>query len=85
MARWRFTRSAFKHSFKEKDFYEVLASKPLKLRSRRGLQGIYELYGQNFAGVYMFIVYRRQGRDYVVFHISRMNQREKRFYRRYRR
>jgi adenylylsulfate kinase-like enzyme len=84
MARWKFAQSAFKHGFDEKDFYEVLVSRPLKLRSRRGLQGIYELYGRNFAGTHLFIVYRRQGQDYVVFHMSRMTQREKKFYRRYR-
>ncbi len=85
MARWKFRKSAFKHGFYEADFYEVLASSPLKVRSRRGLKGIYELYGQNFSGVYLFIVYRRRGKDFIVFHMSRMTDQEKRFYRRYRR
>jgi len=85
MAKWRFKQSAFKHGFKETDFYEVLASRPLKLRSRRGLAGIYELYSRNFAGAYLLIVYRRRGEERIVFHISKMTEREKRFYRRYRR
>jgi len=42
-----FTESAHKHGFQEEDFYEVLESGPLKLRSQRGLEGIYELYGRN--------------------------------------
>lgn len=85
MAKWRFAESAFKHGFKEKDFYEVLASRLLKLRSRRGLSDIYELYGRNFAGAYLFIVYRQRGEDRDIFHMSEMIEREKRFYRRYRR
>lgn len=84
MARWHFKESAFKHGFKEADFYEVLASRPLKLHSRRGLPGIYELYGRNFAGTYLFIVYRQRGEERIVFHMSEMTEGEKRFYRRYR-
>ena len=84
MVRWRFVESAFKHGFEEMDFYEVLASRPLKLGSRRGLKGVYELYGQNFVGAYLFIVYRRTNDESVVFHISEMTDREKKFYRRHR-
>ena len=45
-----FTESAYKHGFQEEDFYEVLETGPVKLRSKRGLEGVYELYGRNYAG-----------------------------------
>jgi hypothetical protein len=50
-----FAESAFKHGYDEEDFFEVLERGPLKLRSRRGLEGVYELYGQNYAGDYLRI------------------------------
>ena len=50
-----FAESAFKHGYGEEDFLEVLECGPLKLRSRRGLEGVYELYGQNYAGDYLHI------------------------------
>jgi hypothetical protein len=81
---WRFVESAFKHGFDEIDFYEVLASRPLKLRGRRGLAAVYELFGQNFAGTYLFMVYRRTKHEQVVFHMSEMTDGEKKFYRRHR-
>jgi hypothetical protein len=75
------TESACKHGFQEEDFYEVLEAGPLKLRSKRGLEGVYELYGRNYAGEYLHIAYRREaGRD-VVFHIRAMSPREKQWYR----
>ena len=81
---WRFVESAFKHGYDEIDFYELLASQPLKLRSRRGLEGVYEVFGQNLAGTYLLMVYRRAEDEQVVFHMSEMTDREKRFYRRHR-
>ncbi len=50
---------------------------PLKLRSKRGLKGVYELYGRNFAGEYLHIAYRREADREVVFHIRAMSRREK--------
>jgi hypothetical protein len=38
-----FVESAFKHGYQEEDFFEVLETEPLKLRSRRGPKGVYEL------------------------------------------
>jgi hypothetical protein len=77
-----FTESAHKHGFQEEDFYEVLEAGPLKLRSQRGLEGVYELYGRNYAGEYLHIAYRREGDREVVFHIRTMSPREKQRYRR---
>ena len=75
-----FAESAFKHGYGEEDFYEVLESGPLKLRSRRGLQGVYELYGRNYIGDYLHIAYRQEGERCTVFHMRRMSLREKRLY-----
>jgi hypothetical protein len=74
-----FVESAFKHV--GDDFFEVLERNPLKLRSRRGLKGIYELYGRNHAGEYLHIAYRREATEEVVFHIRAMSSRERRRYR----
>jgi hypothetical protein len=76
-----FVESAFKHGYGEDDFFEVLETGPLKLRSRRGLKGIYELYGRNYAGEYLHIAYRREATQQVVFHIRAMSSREKQRYR----
>ena len=77
-----FVESAFRHGYDEDDFYEVLENLPLKLRSRRGLPGVYELYGCTYAGDYLHIVYRRERDRHIVFHVRRMSEREQRFYRR---
>ena len=76
-----FVESAFRHGYLEDDFFEVLETGPLKLRSRRGLKGIYELYGRNYTGEYLHIAYRRDGNQEVVFHMREMRPREKRRYR----
>jgi hypothetical protein len=72
-----FAESAHKHGFQEEDFYEVLEAGSLKLRSQRGLEGIYELYGRNYAGEYLHIAYRREAGREVVFHMRAMSPREK--------
>ncbi len=77
-----FTDSAFKHGYSEDDIYEVLETGPLKMRSRRGLQDIYELYGRNCAGDYLHIAYRREKDRETVFHIRRMSIQEKCLFRR---
>ena len=77
-----FTESAHKHGFQVEDFYEVLEAGPLKLRSQRGLEGVYELYGRNYAGEYLHIAYRREAGREVVFHMRAMSPREKQTYRR---
>jgi hypothetical protein len=76
-----FVEGAFRHGYREEDFYEVLESQPQKFRSRRGLKNVYELYGRNYAGEYLHIAYRREAGREVVFHMREMSQREKRNYR----
>ena len=76
-----FVDSAFKHGYNEDDFFEVLETGPLKLRSRRGLEGIYELLGRNHSGDYLHIAYRREPDDDIVFHIRTMTPAEKIRYR----
>jgi hypothetical protein len=76
-----FVESAFNHGYQEEDFFEVLQRAPLKLRSRRGLKGIYELFGRNYAGEYLHIAYRREGGREVIFHMRAMSPREKQKYR----
>jgi hypothetical protein len=79
-----FTDSAFRHGYEEEDFYEVLESRPFKTRSKRGLKGVYEILGRNHAGDYLHIVLRVEADVTTVFHMRRMNQRQKRLYRRHR-
>jgi len=55
-----FVGSAFQHGFSEEDFFEVLETGPIKVRSRRGLDNVYELFGQNDSGDYLHIAYRRE-------------------------
>ena len=76
-----FVDSAFKHGYEEDDFFELLETGPLKLRSRRGLKGVYELLGRNYAGEYLHVAYRREENREVVFHIRAMSPREKQRYR----
>ena len=79
-----FADSAFRHGYREEDFFEVLESRPVKLRSRRGAPEVYELLGRNHAGDYLHLAYRRQEADEVVFHMRRMNHAERLLYRRHR-
>ena len=76
-----FVESAFKHGYGEEDFFEVLELGPMKARSRRGLTGVYELYGTNYAGQYLHVAYRREADHEVVFHMRAMSPREKQRYR----
>lgn len=80
-----FKVSAFRHGYQKADFYEVLASHPLKRRSLRGIQNVYELFGKNAAGDYLHILYRRSGAQTIVFHISRMTKRQRAYYQKRRR
>lgn len=73
-----FTDSAFKRGYDEADFFEVLESKPMKLRSRKGLKGIHELLGQNSTGDYIHAAYRRDGDSFTVFHMREMTSQEER-------
>jgi len=76
-----FVETAFKHGYQEEDFFEVLETGPVKLRSRRGLKGVSELFGRNYTGEYLHIAYRREGDREVVFHMRAMSFREKQRYR----
>jgi hypothetical protein len=76
-----FVESAFKHGYQEEDFFEMLETGPLKLRSRRGLKGVYELFGRNYVGEYLHVAFRREGDREVVFHMRAMSVREKQVYR----
>jgi len=58
--------------------FEVLGTGPMKLRGRRGLDGVYELYGRNYAGEYLHIAYRREADREVVFHIRAMSPQKSR-------
>lgn len=70
-----------RHGYQEEDFYEVLGSRPLKTRSKRGLKNVYEVLGRNHAGDYLHIALREEAGVATVFHMLRMNQRQKRIYR----
>ena len=77
-----FVESAFKHGYHEEDFFEVLEAGPLKLRSKRGLENVYELFGRNYVGEYLHIAYRHEEGREVVFHMRTMTPRERRRFRR---
>jgi hypothetical protein len=80
-----FADSAFRHGYTKQDFYELLAGEYLKIRSQRGLDGIYELLGRNLSGAYLHVVYRvLPDHRLRVFHMNAMSEVQKRRYRRYR-
>jgi hypothetical protein len=72
--------TAFRHGFQEEDFFEVLASNYIKLRSQRGIADVFELLGQNLAGDYLHIIYRVLSKEKAlrVFHMKRMTESQKR-------
>ena len=80
-----FFHSAFRHGFSPDDYREVLQNRNMVLRSRRGVPNVYEILGRNDAGEYIHIVTRRRlqpgERLVVVFHMSRMNEADRRRYR----
>ena len=79
-----FAGSAFRHGYTKQDFYELLASDYLKIRSQRGLDDVYELLGRNLSGAYLHIVYRvLPDHRLRVFHMNRMAETQKRRYQRY--
>jgi len=77
-----FTSSALHHGYTAEDFYEVVAGRPLKIRSQRGLDDVYELLRRTLAGEYLHILYRvlADGR-LRVFHMNRMTDTQRRRYR----
>jgi hypothetical protein len=73
-----FSASAFRHGYAEQDFYELLATKYLKIRSQRGLDDVYELLGRSLSGTYLHVIYRvLPDRTLRVFHISSMTEHRK--------
>ena len=81
-----FVPSAFRHGYTEQDFYDLLAGRYLKIRSQRGLDDVYELLGQNLSGDYLHVLYRLLPDGRVrVFHMSRMTERQRRRYQRFKR
>jgi hypothetical protein len=78
-----FAPSAFRHGYREEDFFELIAGRYLKIRSQRGIEDVYELLGRNLAGDHLHAVYRvlADGR-LRVFHIGRMTDKQKRRYQR---
>ena len=77
-----FADSAFRRGYEPEDFFELIAGPVLKTRSKRGLAGIYELYGRNSAGDYLHVAYRKLPGKVVVFNMMRMTPREKQMFRR---
>lgn len=81
-----FGDSAFRHGYTKQDFYELLAGDYLKIRSQRGLDGVYELLGRNLSGSYLHVAYRvLPNRRLRVFHMNGMTEAQKQHYRRLRR
>ena len=80
-----FSASPSRHGYAEQDFYELLATKYLKIRSQRGFDDVYELLGRSLSGAYLHVIYRvLPDRTLRVFHISSMTEAQKKRYRRYR-
>ena len=68
-------------AIRKRTFLRCCETGPLKVRSRRGLKGVYELFGRNYAGEYLHVAYRREGVREDVFHMRAMSPREKQRYR----
>jgi hypothetical protein len=80
-----FSASAFRHGYVEQDFYELLATTYLKIKSQRGLDDVYELLGRNLSGTYLHVIYRvLPDRKLRVFHINAMTGTQKKRHWRYR-
>jgi len=78
-----FSLTAFNHGYNEDDFFEVLASRPIKRRSQRGMKDVYELFGRNLAGNYVHVIYRRAAERAIVFHMATMTETQRRYYRKH--
>ena len=78
-----FRPSAFNHGYDDHDFFEVLASRPIKRRSQRGMTNVYELFGRNLEGSYLHVVYRRAEERTIVFHMHTMTDSQRRYYRKH--
>ncbi len=80
-----FASSAFRHGYAKQDFYELLTTDYLKIRSQRGRDEVYELLGRNLSGAYLHVIYRvLPDRRLRVFHMNGMTESQKRRYQRYR-
>ena len=83
MAELVFTASAFRHGYTQNDLQEMFQSRYIKVRSQRGVSDVYEIFGRNFGGDYLHVVYRLlPGGRWRVFHIARMTPAHRRRYRR---
>jgi hypothetical protein len=70
-----FSASPFRHAYAEQDFYELLATNYLKIRSQRRLDDVYELSGRNLSGTYLHVIDRvLPERRLRVFHINTMTE-----------
>ena len=79
-----FSASAFRNGYAEQDFYELLATNYLKIRSQRGLDDVYELLGRNLSGTYLHVILRvLPDRRLRVLHINTMTEAQRNRYRRY--
>jgi hypothetical protein len=79
-----FSASAFRHGYAEQDFYELLATKYVKIRSQRGIDDVYEILGRNLSGAYLHVAYRvLPDRRVRVFHINAMTEAQRKRYRRF--
>ncbi len=79
MRKVEFSNTAFRHGYHEEDFFELLSSKYIKLKSQRGIADLFELLGQNLVGDYIHIIYRAVPKENLlrVFHINRMTEKQK--------
>ena len=79
-----FADSAFRHGLHEEDFYELISGRYIKLKSQRGITDVFELLGQNLSGTYLHAIYRiiRNEERIRVFHMTEMNENQKRRFKR---
>jgi hypothetical protein len=77
-----FRESAFKHGFDRDDYDQVMRNCHLLLRSRRGIDDVYEVLGRNEAGDLLRVITRdgREGEEriIIVFHMTRMDDADRR-------
>ncbi len=76
--------SACRHGYGAGDYLAVIRNPHVRIRSRRGLRGVYELLGRNDGGDYLHIVIRigwiGEEKVTIVFHVLRMSDAARRYY-----
>jgi len=76
------TESAYRHGFDDEDVAEMMRGRHLLIRSRRGRQFGYEIFGRNNGGEYLLaagrVIESDKDKVFRVSHVNRMTDAERR-------